>query len=58
MLLCVIHRSNGVACKVRFGVHVRNDNPERTSPLVWLKAVCDPGDDEAPSVTVMLPAED
>src|ERR1051326_8646978 len=30
--------------EVRFGVHVRNDNRERTPPLVRLKAVCGPGD--------------
>ena len=34
--------------EVRFGVHVRNDNGERTPPLVRLKAVCGPGDDGEP----------
>jgi hypothetical protein len=43
---------------IRFGVHVRNDNWERTPPLVRLKAVCGPDDDGAPCITVMLPAED
>jgi hypothetical protein len=43
---------------VRFAVHVRNDNRERTPPLVRLKAVCGPGDDGEPVVTVMLPEED
>jgi hypothetical protein len=32
----------------RFPVHVRNDNRERTPPLVRLKAVCGPGDDGEP----------
>jgi hypothetical protein len=39
-------------------VHVRNDNRARTPPLVRLKAVCGPGDDAAPVVTIMLPDED
>jgi hypothetical protein len=43
---------------VRFGVHVRNDNRERTPPLVRLKAVCGPGDRGEPDVTVMLPDQD
>jgi hypothetical protein len=46
------------ACLVRFAVHVRNDNRERTPPLVRLKAVCGPGDQGEPVVTVMLPDED
>jgi hypothetical protein len=44
--------------EVRFGVHVRNDNRERTPPLVRLKAICGPGDEGEPVVTVMLPTED
>jgi hypothetical protein len=43
--------------EVRFGVHVRNDNRERTPPLVRLKALCGPGDDGAPCITVMLADE-
>jgi hypothetical protein len=43
---------------VRFRVHVRNDNRERTPPLVALKAVCGPGDQAEPVVTVMMPDED
>jgi hypothetical protein len=42
----------------RFGVHVRNDNTERTLPLVRLKALCGPGGAGEPVVTVMLPDED
>jgi hypothetical protein len=48
----------GAGQEVRFGVHVRNDNRERTPPRVRLKAVCGPGDDGGPVVTVMLPDED
>jgi hypothetical protein len=45
MLRCAIGGSRGGAGEVRFGVHVRNDNRDRTPPLVRLKAVCGPGDD-------------
>ncbi len=41
-----------------FGVHVRNDNRERTPPLRQLKAMCGPGDDAEPVITIMLPEED
>jgi hypothetical protein len=51
-------RRGGSGPKVRFGVHVRNDNRERTPPLVRLKATCGPGDSGEPVVTVMLPEED
>ena len=44
--------------RVDFAVHVRNDNEERTPPLVSLYALCGPGDDAEPVVTVMLPTED
>jgi hypothetical protein len=37
MLRCALGRASG--CEVAFGVHVRNDNRERTPPLVRLKAV-------------------
>jgi hypothetical protein len=43
--------------EVRFAVHVRNDNCERTPPLVRLKALCGPGDDGEPVITVMEPGE-
>jgi hypothetical protein len=39
---------------VRFAVHVRNDNRERTPPLARLKAVCGPGNGGAPCITIML----
>jgi hypothetical protein len=39
LLRCAIGRSAGGPL-VHFGVHVRQDNRERTPPLVQLKAVC------------------
>jgi hypothetical protein len=57
MLLLAIRQSAG-GPEVRFGVHVRNDNRERTPPLVRLKAVCGPDDDGSPCITVMLPEKD
>jgi hypothetical protein len=58
LLRCAVRGNGGGAREVPFGVHVRNDNRDRTPPLVRLKAVCGPGDDGEPVVTVMLPAED
>jgi hypothetical protein len=43
---------------VRFALHVRTDNREGTPPLVRLKAVCGPGDEGEPVLTVLLPDED
>jgi hypothetical protein len=43
---------------VRFAVHVRNHNRDRTPPFVGLKALCGPGDQGEPVVTGMLPEED
>jgi hypothetical protein len=57
MLRLAIGRSDG-GPEVRFGVHCRNDNRERTPPLVRLKAVCGPGDDGTPCISVMMPDED
>jgi hypothetical protein len=57
MLRCGIAR-NADGLEVRFGVHVRNDDREGTSPLIRLKAICGPGDVGEPVVTVMLPYED
>ncbi len=56
LLACAARRGGGP--EVRFGVHVRNDNRERTPPLVRLKAGCGPGDQGGRVVTVMLPDED
>jgi hypothetical protein len=58
MLRCAIARQRDGGHEERFAVHVRNDNRERTPPLVRLKAVCGPGDDGEPVLTVMLPEED
>src|SRR5438105_2149620 len=52
MLRFAVRGSQDGAGTVRFGVHVRNDNRERTPPLVRLKALCGPGDDGAPVLTV------
>jgi hypothetical protein len=57
LLRLSIGRSDGGPL-VHFGVHVRNDNRERTPPLVRLKAVCCPGDDGEPVLTILLPEED
>jgi hypothetical protein len=57
MLRLAIGRSDGGRV-VAFALHVRNDNRERTPPLVCLKAVSGPGDDGEPCITVMLPEED
>ena len=43
MLRMAIGRGAG-GPEVRFAVHVRTDNRERTPPLVRLKALCGPGD--------------
>jgi hypothetical protein len=52
------HRGGGGrARELTFGVHVRNDNRDGTPPLVRLKAVCGPGDQGEPVITVMLPDE-
>jgi hypothetical protein len=57
LLTCAIRRG-GSGAEVRFGVHVRNDNRGRTPPLVRLQAVCGPGDQGEPVVTVLVPDED
>jgi hypothetical protein len=57
MLRCAIGRSDGGRV-VRFALHVRNDNRDRTPPLVRLKALCGPGDEGEPCITVLLPEED
>jgi hypothetical protein len=58
MLRFAIRASNGGAREVLFGVHVRDDNRQRTPPLVRLKAICGPGDRGEPVITVMVPEED
>ena len=56
LLRLAIGQSKGA--EVRFGVHVRNDNRSGTPPLVRLKALCGPGDQAEPVITVMMTDED
>jgi hypothetical protein len=44
--------------ELAFAVHVRNDNRDGEPPRARLRAVCGPGDDAKPVITVMLPNED
>jgi hypothetical protein len=55
LLRLAIGRSGG--SEVRFAVHVRNDNQAGTPPLVHLKAICGPGDEGEPVITLMTPDE-
>ena len=58
MLRCAARRTSGA--EMLFRLYVRNDNRDRTPPLVTLKALCGPPDidDPQPAITVMLPEED
>ena len=58
MLRYAVRGQRGLGPEVRFAVHVRNDNRSGTPPLVRLKALCGPGDQGEPVVTVMMPDED
>jgi hypothetical protein len=58
VLRCAVRGNGGGAREVPFGVHIRHDNRDRTPPLVRLKAICGPGDEGEPVVTIMLPTED
>jgi hypothetical protein len=49
---------SAAAPELRFGVRVRQDNREQAPPLVQLKALCGPGDQGEPVITVLLPEED
>lgn len=55
MLRDGIRRSNGGSV-IEYCLYVRNDN--RRPKRVFLKAICGPGDDAEPVITVMLPSED
>lgn len=57
MLRSSISRGQGGSV-IFFGVHVRNDRRRGTPPLVTLKAICGPGDDAKPVITISLPEED
>lgn len=63
MLSCTIQSAKGRPVpvvsrtdRILFQVLVRNDN--RRTDLVKLKAICGPGDEGEPVITVMLPDED
>lgn len=55
LLSLAIRQSSGRS-EIQFTVHVHNDR--RGPQPVELKAVCGPGDDAEPVITVMLPEED
>ncbi len=58
MLRCAAGRCQGDT--LRFQLYVRSHNRERLDyqDLVTLKAVCGPGDQGEPVITIMLPDED
>jgi hypothetical protein len=56
MLAVSIRRSREPSEALSYQLYVKNDN--RKSKLVTLKAVCGPGDDGSPCITVMTPEED
>jgi len=58
MLRFAIRQQSGNGSEIRFALHVRNDNRDRTPPLVRLKALCGPGDRGEPVLTILLPDED
>jgi hypothetical protein len=55
-MLAVAIRRGGGGDSIRFTVYVRNDN-RRPRP-VSLKALCGPGDDAEPVITILMPDED
>lgn len=57
-LLAAAIRRGSDGREVSFAVHVRNSNRRGMPPATPLVAVCGPGDDGEPCVTVMLPGED
>lgn len=50
-----IRTGNG-GSEITYSLYVRNNN--RRADLVHLKAICGPGDDWAPVITIMMPWED
>jgi hypothetical protein len=56
MLAYAIRQQSEPSPVLEFELHVQNDN--RGPKPVKLKAVCGPGDDAEPVITVMLPEED
>lgn len=57
MLLVAIRQGDG-GSEIRYHLHVRNSDRRGVPPLVELKALCGPGDDGEPVITIMLPGED
>ena len=57
-ILSVAAKSNRQSDTMFFQLHVRNSNREGLPPLVTLKAVCGPGDDGEPVITIMERYED
>jgi len=53
-----IHRNRETGTELRFQLHVRQDNRNRTPPLVTLKLHIGPGDDPEPVLTILLLEED
>lgn len=58
MLRHAIKTSPPSTDRILFQLHVRNDNLERTPPLVTLKALCHPDDHAEPVITIMRLDED
>jgi hypothetical protein len=58
MLHWAVRGQSDGARELRFGVHVRSDNRDTVPPLVRFKALCGPGDQGQPVLTVVLPEED
>ena len=56
MLYVAIRVNRNATGNIRYRLHVRNDSGRPR--LVELKALCGPGDDGEPCITVMLPGED
>lgn len=52
-----IQRSRTAGDRLVFGVHVRNDNRDRTPPLRQLRLIVGPGDTAEPVMTIMLETE-
>lgn len=55
-ILFIAIRRGAAGDTILFNVYVRNDN--RQPRLVRLKALCGPGDDAEPVITILLPDED
>jgi hypothetical protein len=51
-------RSGANGSEILFSLRVRNDNREGVPPLIALKAVCRPGDDGAPCITITRFSQD